>query len=116
VLDEVGGQPGPFGVAPDELGQAHGKPGQGRATRRGHGHVGSGHVGHRHRHRHRHWHAAERRVVGEDGGLQRLQPRSRVESELVGQHPPAGLVRGQRLGLAPGPVQGQHQLGPEPLA
>ena len=54
---------------------------------------------------------AERRVVDQDPLLELLQLRSRVEAELVGQLVPNALVRRERIGLAPGPVQrGDQQL------
>ena len=58
---------------------------------------------------------AERRVVGQDVMLELLQLRSRVEAELVGQLVPDPLVRGQRVGLASGPVLGGDQQLPQPL-
>ena len=50
-------------------------------------------------------HGGERSVVGEDLVLESLQWRSRVETQLVGQQAPYSLVCGQRVSLAPTPVQ-----------
>jgi hypothetical protein len=50
-----------------------------------------------------------------DQALQALEFRARLESELVAQRA-AGLGVGlERLGLAPRPVERQHQLSAEPL-
>ncbi len=46
---------------------------------------------------------------------QRPQPRSRLQPQLVAQHPPARAVRRQRVGLAPAAVEREHQLGPRPF-
>jgi hypothetical protein len=55
------------------------------------------------------------RVGIQDAGLQVAQFPAGFHAELVHQHPPGALVGGQRLSLAPAAVQGQHQLGVEPL-
>ena len=58
----------------------------------------------------------ERRIVGEHRPLEALQLGPGIEAELVEQvlaGVPVGL---QRVGLPTGPVEGDDQLGPEPLA
>jgi hypothetical protein len=54
-------------------------------------------------------------VLTQDGLLQPSQFGSGLDAELVVQQPPGGPVDLQRLGLAAAAVQGQHQLGAEPL-
>ena len=54
-------------------------------------------------------------VVQEDRPFQVLQRPSRVDTELLGEHPAGILVHVERVGLATAPVQRQHQLGTEPL-
>ena len=58
---------------------------------------------------------AQRGVVGHDGRLQAAQLRGGLQAQLLTQHAARLLVGAKRLGLAPGAVQGQHQLGPPPL-
>jgi hypothetical protein len=53
--------------------------------------------------------------VGEDGGVQALQRLPGVDAELACEQVPGSPVSGQRLGLPPGPVQGQRQLPVQPL-
>ena len=55
------------------------------------------------------------RVLDQDGLLQPLQPRRRIDPQLLGQHRPGRLVHLQGVGLPPRPVQRQHQLAPQPL-
>ena len=57
----------------------------------------------------------ERRVVGQDPPLQLLQRGRRVEAQLVGQRPPMLLERPEGVGVAPAPVEGEHELGLEGL-
>ena len=58
----------------------------------------------------------ERRVLAQDRALELLQRRARLDSQLVDERAPGGLVGGQRLGLAPRPVEREHQLAAQPLA
>ena len=58
----------------------------------------------------------ERRVVLEDRPLEPRQRRPGLEAQLLGQHAPAVPVDLQRLGLAPGAIQRQHQLRAQALA
>ncbi len=58
---------------------------------------------------------AESRVVVEDLSLELLQPRSRLEAELVGEPGADPLVRGERVGLAARPVERGDQQLPQPL-
>ena len=58
----------------------------------------------------------ERRVLAQDRALELLQRRARLDSQLVDERAPGGLVGGQRLGLAPRPVQREHQLAAQALA
>jgi hypothetical protein len=44
------------------------------------------------------------------------QRRPRVNAQLAGEQPPRVLKDRQGLGVAPGPVQREHQQLPEPLA
>ncbi len=53
--------------------------------------------------------------MGQDRRLQPLQPRTRLDPQLLGQHPPSLPEGLQRLRLAAVAIQGQHQLPPEPL-
>jgi hypothetical protein len=55
------------------------------------------------------------RVLGQDGRLQPAQLRPRVDAQLLDQDRPGPLVGQQGIGLPTGPVQGQHELGPQPL-
>lgn len=48
--------------------------------------------------------------MAENGRLQRAKLRPGIEPELVGQRLPGGLVHGERVGLAAGAVQRNHQL------
>ena len=51
----------------------------------------------------------------QDGRFHAAQARPRHQAQLLGQHPVSVLVGGQGLGLSAGPVQGEHELFPEPL-
>jgi hypothetical protein len=55
-------------------------------------------------------------VVGEDRRLKPLQLGARLDPELSHQYPAGTREDLQRLGLAAGSVQGDHQLAPPPLA
>ena len=59
---------------------------------------------------------SERRVLGEDRPLELAQPLSRLDPELLDQRPARVLVGLQRVGLAVGAVEGEHQLRAQPLA
>jgi len=56
------------------------------------------------------------RVLAEDRQLELLELRARLDRQLLGQQRPPGTVGFQRLGLAAGPVEREHQLPAEPLA
>ena len=58
----------------------------------------------------------ERRVLGQDRGLQALELRARVEAEVLHQRVPRAPVGLERVGLAPGAVQREHQLRVQALA
>ena len=58
----------------------------------------------------------EPRVVEEDLLLEPAQLRRGLEPELLADAAPEPLERAQRVGLAAGPVQGEHQLTDGPLA
>src|SRR5436309_2048868 len=57
----------------------------------------------------------ERRVVAEDPLLQPLQRRARLDPELLHEHLPCLLVGIERLRLALGAVEGEHQLRAQPF-
>jgi hypothetical protein len=48
--------------------------------------------------------------------VRRLELRGGVHAEVVGEHPPGGLVRGEGLGLPAGAGEGAQQQCPEALA
>jgi len=52
----------------------------------------------------------ERRVVGQDLALELLEALTRLEPKLVVESTPTILVDSEGFGLAPRPVQGEHQL------
>jgi hypothetical protein len=58
----------------------------------------------------------ERGVLPEDGALELLQRRRRLDTELVDQHLARLAVEREGLRLPRRPVEGQHQLGPQALA
>ena len=58
----------------------------------------------------------QRRVLGEDRGLQPPQLRARVEPELLTQDATTFLEDAQRVGLASGAIQRDHQQPTKPLA
>ena len=87
------GQRGDLAVAADELGQERRQVAGGRRA--------SG--------------AAQPRIVLEDPSLELLQPRSRLEPEVLGEPAPDPLIGGQRVGLAPGAVEGGDEQLPQPL-
>jgi hypothetical protein len=66
----------------------------------------------RHRRRPRPVHGG---VLGEHGPLQALQLGAGVDAQLVAQQLPAARVRRERVGLAAGAVQREHQRPPQPL-
>ena len=57
----------------------------------------------------------ERRVLLQHSPLKLLEPRRRVDPELVVERQAKGLERLQRLSVPAGAVEGQHQLAPRPL-
>ena len=58
----------------------------------------------------------ERRILREHGALELLQLTTGLQPELVHQRLP-GMAEGvERLGLATGPVEREHELGVQPLA
>jgi hypothetical protein len=56
------------------------------------------------------------RVAAQHRALQRLQVRTRVQAEFIGEPVAGGRVHGERIPAPPVAVQGQHQLAGEPLA
>jgi hypothetical protein len=60
--------------------------------------------------------ARQRRVAPQHGPVQPGQLRSQVDAEPLGEAVPCRAEGGQRAGDVTGPVQRQHQLGPESLA
>ena len=52
----------------------------------------------------------------EDRLLEPAELLARLEPELVPEPPPSAAVDVERLGLPPGAVEREHQLGPRPLA
>jgi hypothetical protein len=58
----------------------------------------------------------ERRVLTEDRGLQLAQLGARLETQLVDERPASVVVGRQRVRLAAGAVERQHQLTPQPFA
>ena len=57
----------------------------------------------------------DRRVVREDGLLDAPELRSRLETQLVGEHAPCLLEHLECVRLPPAAVERQHQLAPQPL-
>jgi len=57
----------------------------------------------------------QRRILTQHPLLQRAQLDTRIGTDLLGQQCPYPTQRGQRVGLAPAPVQGRDQLYPELL-
>ena len=105
----------------DEVGEddAHEPTGAGRAGR-GSGSGGLGRLGRRlsrwsrlRRLQHR---QRERRVLRQDRSLQLPQPLARLDAELLDQLAAGLLVGLQRVGLAVGAIQGEHQLRAQALA
>ena len=64
----------------------------------------------------RHLLEQQRLVLAQDGRLQLLELGPRVEAQLVEQRLAGGAIRGERVGLAAGSVEGEHQLSARPLA
>ena len=64
------------------------------------------------------WEAGQGQRLGlvEYLALELPQLLARLEAELVDERRPDTAVGGQGVRLAPAPVEGDHQLGPEPLA
>ena len=52
----------------------------------------------------------------QDPRLQRLERRAGLEAQFVGQGAADSLIRLQRVGLPPGPIQSDHQLARQPFA
>jgi len=59
--------------------------------------------------------ARARHLLPEDLLMQLLQLRTRLETELVNERAPRGVVRVERLGLAARVVEREHQLDAQPL-
>ena len=59
---------------------------------------------------------AERWILTQDGALELLQHRARLDPELVHQQPSAFAVAGERLRLPSAAVEREHQLPPRLLA
>ena len=57
----------------------------------------------------------ERDVLLQDGALDPLQARARLDTEFLHQHPAGRPVDSQRLGLPPATVERDHQLLVQPL-
>ncbi len=55
------------------------------------------------------------RGVRQDVGLELAQLGSRLDADLLGEDAPGLRERPQRVGLAPGPVEGERQVAAEPL-
>ena len=66
--------------------------------------------------RHRGWGRVERWILHKDRLLEALQSLARVEAELVAQRRARFLHHGERVRLATGAVQGEHQQLAQPLA
>src|SRR5262249_14379183 len=58
----------------------------------------------------------QRRVLAENGSLELLQGRTRLDAEVLDQRRTCSLVGGERLRLAPGTVERKHQLTAQSLA
>jgi hypothetical protein len=55
-------------------------------------------------------------LLAKDGALERSQLLARVETEALGEERACAVVRRERLGLALGVVEREHELAPQPLA
>src|SRR6185503_18877345 len=62
------------------------------------------------------WLLRPRRFLGQDGSLEVLQLRARVQPELIGQIAAGILIGLERVPLATIGVQGEHQETPQALA
>jgi hypothetical protein len=62
------------------------------------------------------WLLRPRRFLGQDGSLEVLQLRARVQAELIGQIAAGILIGLERVPLATIGVQGEHQQTPQALA
>jgi hypothetical protein len=58
----------------------------------------------------------ETRVLGQDRALELFERRTRLDPELIDQHPAGLLIALERVGLATAAVQREHQLGLQALA
>ena len=58
----------------------------------------------------------QRRILREHRALELAQPLARLDAELLDERAPRVLVGLQRVGLAVGAVEREHQLGAQPLA
>jgi len=58
----------------------------------------------------------QRLVLAQDRPLELLQRRPGLDPELIDEQLPPGPVGLERLGLPPGAVEREHQLGARPLA
>ncbi|MBA3261287.1 MAG: hypothetical protein H0T69_02190 [Thermoleophilaceae bacterium] len=63
-----------------------------------------------------HWTPVEQRILAQDCLLQLSQLAAWLDPELFGQNPTSVLVDLERIGLAPGAVEREHELFPEALA
>ncbi len=61
-------------------------------------------------------HRLEGRLLAEDGALEALEGGARLDPELLDEQLPRLLVDGERFGLAPVAVEGEHELAAEALA
>ena len=60
--------------------------------------------------------SAKRRVLVEDGALEAPQLLTRLDAKLVDERSACVLISPKSLGLTPGAVQGEHELGPQALS
>jgi hypothetical protein len=58
----------------------------------------------------------QRSVLPDDRGLESPKLRPGIDSQLVGQQRPCPLVSAKGFTLPAGPIEGEHQLSPTPLA
>ena len=60
-------------------------------------------------------HPLDGRLLQEDRALELLQRTTGLQPQFLAQKATRGLVGGERVGLAPGPVERRHQLPPQAL-
>ena len=58
----------------------------------------------------------QRRILSEDGPLELLQRRARLDPQLLDERAARRAVRVERFGLPTGAVQREHELAPQALA